>query len=62
MEALHCDTLEELKAAIEQYGPGVLYRGQTQHYPGSGIALVINLIPASWLHARSDDQMVLLCG
>ncbi|WMD19142.1 FRG domain-containing protein [Achromobacter seleniivolatilans] len=22
--------------AIEQYGPGVLYRGQTQHYPTSG--------------------------
>lgn len=38
MEARHCDTLGELKAAIEQYGPGVFYRGQTQHYPVSGDA------------------------
>ena len=36
MEARHCETLEEFKSAIEQYGPGVLYRGQTQHYSGSG--------------------------
>lgn len=36
METRHCDSLGELKAAIEQYGPGVIYRGQTQHYPGSG--------------------------
>jgi len=32
METQHCETLEELKVAIQQYGPGVLYRGQTQHY------------------------------
>lgn len=38
METRHCDSLGELKAAIDQYGPGVLYRGQTQHYPGSGNA------------------------
>ena len=33
VEIRHCNSLEELKLAIEQYGPGVLYRGQTQHYP-----------------------------
>ena len=38
MKIRHCNNLAELKAAIEQYGPGVLYRGQTQHYPGSGDA------------------------
>ncbi|AZC91348.1 hypothetical protein C4K29_5069 [Pseudomonas chlororaphis subsp. piscium] len=35
METQHCETLEELKVAIQRYGPGVLYRGQTQHYLGS---------------------------
>ncbi|PHN25980.1 FRG domain-containing protein [Pseudomonas sp. ICMP 460] len=35
MEKLHCETLEELSVAIERYGPGVLYRGQTKHYLGS---------------------------
>ena len=35
MEKQHCKTLGELNAAIEQYGPGVFYRGQTKHYPGS---------------------------
>ena len=38
METRHCDNLEEFKAVIDQYGPGVLYRGQTQHYPGMGDA------------------------
>lgn len=35
MENCHCETLEELKIKIKQYGPGVLYRGQTQHYLSS---------------------------
>lgn len=35
MEKRHCETLEELRMAIEAYGPGVLYRGQAQHYPDS---------------------------
>ncbi|PNG42057.1 hypothetical protein A1354_26685 [Pseudomonas asplenii] len=35
MEMQHCETREELKAAINRYGPGVLYRGQTQNYLGS---------------------------
>lgn len=35
MEHCHCETLEELKIVIKQYGPGVLYRGQTQHYLSS---------------------------
>lgn len=34
MEKLHCGTLEELIAGIERYGPGVLYRGQAQHFVG----------------------------
>ena len=32
MEKKYCATLEELKTAVAGYGPGVLYRGQTQHY------------------------------
>ncbi len=32
MERLHCETVEEFKLAIDRHGPGVLYRGQTQHY------------------------------
>lgn len=36
METRHCNSLGELKAAIDQYGPGVLYRGQTEHYTGLG--------------------------
>lgn len=35
VENCHCETLEELKTAIKQYGPGILYRGQTQHYLSS---------------------------
>lgn len=35
METQHCETQEELKVAINRYGPGVLYRGQTKHYLGS---------------------------
>lgn len=33
METIHCETTHELRAAIERYGPGVLYRGQVEHYP-----------------------------
>lgn len=35
MERLHCETLEELRLAIGRFGPGVLYRGQAQHYVGA---------------------------
>lgn len=35
MDKRHCETVEELRAAIEQFGPGVLYRGQTRDYPDS---------------------------
>ncbi|HCC6342179.1 FRG domain-containing protein [Citrobacter amalonaticus] len=35
MENCYCETLEELKLKIKQYGPGVLYRGQNQHYLSS---------------------------
>lgn len=34
MEHCHCETLEELKIVIKQYGR-VLYRGQTKHYLSS---------------------------
>lgn len=33
MEKKYCATLEEFKTTVAGYGPGVLYRGQTQHYP-----------------------------
>jgi len=36
VDTRHCDSLGALKEAIEQYGPGVLYRGQTKHYSGLG--------------------------
>ncbi|MGV1606418.1 FRG domain-containing protein [Klebsiella pneumoniae] len=35
MKHSHCETLEELKIVIKQYGPGALYRGQTKHYLSS---------------------------
>jgi hypothetical protein len=38
METRHCNNLGEFKAVIDQYGRGVLYRGQTSHYAGSGDA------------------------
>jgi hypothetical protein len=38
VETRHCDSLGELEAAIDHYGPGVLYRGQNLHYPSSGDA------------------------
>lgn len=33
MDKWRCDTIEELELTIRRYGPGVLYRGQAQHYP-----------------------------
>lgn len=35
MEKKHCETIKELRAVIEHFGPDVLYRGQAQHYLGS---------------------------
>jgi len=35
MDKWHCDTIEDLEVAIGRYGPGILYRGQTQHYAGA---------------------------
>jgi len=36
MDKWRCDTTEELDSTLNRYGPGVLYRGQIQHYPGIG--------------------------
>ena len=56
METRHCYSLRELKAAIDQYGPGVLYRGQTQHYTGLGGAP--SLLTSFQRKGCLPDQMI----